>query len=183
MQKADNTLDYSRKCFEGVFDAPYPDDYLIGSHWLNIRERSFEAIRQFETPQEAVLYAQVGSISGFDHRARGHRWSIEFKARELTRVFPGFDFNKHPELTESPSSNPETLEQIGESQFSNIFLTHLNHYLRSTAGLEKSAIKNVLEIGAGYGGLARIFKLMAPNVRYTIVDLPESLFFAQVFLS
>jgi hypothetical protein len=38
------------------------------------------------------------------------------------------------------------------------------------------------EIGGGYGGLARLFKLLRPRTRYWIVDLPESLFFAEVFL-
>jgi phospholipid N-methyltransferase len=42
--------------------------------------------------------------------------------------------------------------------------------------------KRVLEIGAGYGGLARIFKTLHPEIEYTIVDLPESIYFSGHFL-
>lgn len=40
----------------------------------------------------------------------------------------------------------------------------------------------VLEIGGGYGGLARIFGKLNPGISYTMVDLPETLFYAMVFL-
>ncbi len=40
----------------------------------------------------------------------------------------------------------------------------------------------VLELGAGYGGLSRTFRLFSPNVSYTIIDIPETLFFSSLFL-
>lgn len=40
----------------------------------------------------------------------------------------------------------------------------------------------VLELGAGYGGLARVLKLRNPQMRYTIVDIPETLYFSAMFL-
>ena len=43
--------------------------------------------------------------------------------------------------------------------------------------------ERVLEIGGGYGALARIFKLTNSRTRYVIVDLPESLFYAHLFLA
>jgi hypothetical protein len=39
-----------------------------------------------------------------------------------------------------------------------------------------------VEIGAGYGGLARLFKLAAPGVTYCIIDLHECLYFSLFFL-
>jgi hypothetical protein len=44
-------------------------------------------------------------------------------------------------------------------------------------------IETVLEIGAGYGGLARTLRLLKPRSQYIIVDLPDSLFCSYVFLS
>jgi len=41
---------------------------------------------------------------------------------------------------------------------------------------------HVLEIGGGFGGLASLFMKMGPH-RYTIIDLPESLAFASIYLS
>lgn len=40
----------------------------------------------------------------------------------------------------------------------------------------------VLEIGAGYGGLARALKLRWAQMSYVIIDIPESLYFSSVFL-
>ena len=44
------------------------------------------------------------------------------------------------------------------------------------------ALENVLEIGGGYGGLARIMKLMSPRTGFTLIDMPASLYYAEVFL-
>ena len=41
---------------------------------------------------------------------------------------------------------------------------------------------NVLELGAGYGGLARTMKLLFPNIKYVIIDIPEALYFSSIFL-
>jgi hypothetical protein len=47
---------------------------------------------------------------------------------------------------------------------------------------EKGEIK-ILEIGAGWGGLASWFKRVFPNCSYTIVDLPECLLFSSLYLA
>lgn len=41
---------------------------------------------------------------------------------------------------------------------------------------------NVLEVGGGYGQLARVLKELVPSMKYVCVDLPETLYFAYVFL-
>jgi hypothetical protein len=40
----------------------------------------------------------------------------------------------------------------------------------------------VLELGSGSGNFARAFKLLHPNATYICIDLPESLFFANLYL-
>jgi tetratricopeptide (TPR) repeat protein len=42
---------------------------------------------------------------------------------------------------------------------------------------------NILEIGAGYGGLAFYLKKLLPQARYYIIDLPESLIYSAIYLS
>jgi hypothetical protein len=46
-----------------------------------------------------------------------------------------------------------------------------------------SHVPRVLEIGAGFGGLAWMLMTLRPDTRYVIVDLPESLAFSAVYLS
>ena len=41
----------------------------------------------------------------------------------------------------------------------------------------------ILEIGAGFGGLAYYLKKILPQVRYYVLDVPESLIFSAIYLS
>ena len=182
MKLKDDILKFSKSCFEKVYEIPYPEKFFVSSWWRNIQNKNVELIRNFKSPLEAILYSQTGSLSGFDHRFPHVRKIIKYKIRKLKRDFPGIAFEEHKDLMESPYSDTTTLEKINGIPYSNIFLTHLNFYLRSTSTLN-STIERVIEVGGGYGGLARIFKIMSPDTSYIMVDLPESLFFAQVFLS
>ena len=40
----------------------------------------------------------------------------------------------------------------------------------------------ILELGSGYGGMARVLSLYRPDAKFTLIDLPESLFFAYIYL-
>jgi len=40
----------------------------------------------------------------------------------------------------------------------------------------------VLELGAGYGGLARTLRLFSPDLTSVVVDIPETLYFSSLFL-
>lgn len=181
------SIDILKKCkdnFESVVSKEYPQNFSVGPWWENIQKNSFEKIRSFKEPQEGIDHAQTHSSSGFDHRSKDALWTLEVKIKEIQRRFPAFDFTNFPELKESAFSIPSTIAEIDGIPYSNIFLSHVHYYLRSTSGNKnKSEIKRVLEIGGGYGGLARIFKIMNPQACYIIVDLPESLFFAELFLS
>jgi len=57
-------------------------------------------------------------------------------------------------------------------------LTHT--HLESEALAPK---KTIMEIGAGYGGLARILKTYIPNSSYILIDLPETLCYTAYFLT
>jgi len=46
----------------------------------------------------------------------------------------------------------------------------------------KSEAQSILEIGGGYGGLARCIQKYKPNAAYVIVDLEETLFFSMCYL-
>jgi hypothetical protein len=48
--------------------------------------------------------------------------------------------------------------------------------------LDHTHPKSVLEIGGGYGGLARAHLYQNPSVRYVICDLEETLFFSAIYL-
>lgn len=175
-------IEEAKRCFKSVYQIPYPDRYSIGSWWKSIQEKNFEVISKFATPEEVILYAQNGALTGFDHRQKDFS-IIDHKLREISRIFPFFHLEDYPYLRESQFSDSNTIKKVKGVPYSNIFLTNVNYYLRSTSVFKKiNDIKTILEIGSGYGGLARVFKLMIPGVAYILIDLPESLFYAQIFL-
>lgn len=120
---------------------------------------------------------------GFENRETGETLagSIAFYQRKILAEFP----DRAADLAawqESPLALPETVVSWEGRPVSSM-LMHLArfHLVASTyAGMPKT----VCEIGGGYGAPARIWlrSRFNPCRRYTIVDLPESLFFAEVFL-
>ena len=59
-------------------------------------------------------------------------------------------------------------------------LTHLT-YIEAKLSLPEKA--TILEVGAGYGALARVLKTVRPGCTYIIIDLPETLYYSAGFLS
>jgi hypothetical protein len=177
-----DALATARKCHEISKDLPYPEGFAASSWWQNIQLRMAGAIADFKSAEEAILYAQVQDNTFFDHRDTANPGIIDFKIQELERLFPGLHMGGLPQLCESPFSTPDSFVDVDGIHYSNIFLTDVNYYLRSTRLLGGDGPKRVLEIGGGYGLIAYIFKKMNPGLHYAIVDLPGSLFFSQLFL-
>lgn len=75
-----------------------------------------------------------------------------------------------PFFEETPIGNPETVEieglRVSPSSLEYTFmLTHLEPYLAD--------VEVVVEIGGGYGGLARLLKTALPSLKLVLLDLPE----------
>jgi putative sugar O-methyltransferase len=73
-------------------------------------------------------------------------------------------------LEESPIGNPPVLEvggiRLTQSSLEYTYmLSHLDPYLESA--------EVIVDIGGGYGGLARLIKLARPRARLLLLDLPE----------
>lgn len=74
-------------------------------------------------------------------------------------------------LEESPIGNPRTHEvdgiRVTQSSLEYTYmLSHLDPYLDS--------VQVGVDIGGGYGGLARLIKLARPGIRLVLLDLPET---------
>ena len=149
------------------------ENNVLSDHWQEKRNAMQEAMKQFH--KGIIDYAQ-SSASGFDHRLPFNADLINKKLIAIRQRFPDFQWGA---LCESPFSRQDSLGNIENRLVSNIFFWHLNVYLSCRAFIPPFI--SVLEIGGGYGGLARLFYL--GGIRdYTIVDMPESLFFARTFL-
>lgn len=181
---SDEILTEAKRCLSAVADKPYPAAFEVSPWWTDLQTKNRAAALDFSTLEAAITQAQAG-VSGFDHRqvSKDGVCTINFKLAELGLRFPAFNINDHEGLSESHLSLPESIVTSSNGKrISSIFLTHLYFYLR-TQSLMPAAPKRILEIGSGYGGLARIYKTMTPDLTYVLVDLPESLFYAQLFLT
>jgi putative sugar O-methyltransferase len=152
------------------------------ARWLAYSQWARQEIPLLRTVNEAVAFAQLRF--GFESRATTrlrHRARLKAIREKLRREFPHAD-DHTTAFTESQFSARNTClmsdGRLVSSQLLNLVRFHL------TAVAHTPPADTVCEIGGGYGAPARIW--MTSPVRrpkkYIIVDLPESLFFAEVFL-
>lgn len=91
--------------------------------------------------------------------------------------------NAEPTLCESDLFSDDRCSTLDGRRISVDFLWRLCIARRMAATIPVARMHPViLEVGSGSGNLARTLKLLHPRVRYVCVDIPESLFFANLFL-
>lgn len=83
-------------------------------------------------------------------------------------------------MQDSELASPRVIATEDGRRVSAAFLYHLGAV--ATLGKFVGEFETVLELGSGYGGLARLLKLMRPGVRITMCDLPETLYLCYVYL-
>lgn len=175
---------------DDMVDIPWPSGLDLSpsppGFWAQKRQQVRMAIQQSKADYSAIReehipitpFIEYGQGQGFNHRGpRTDGW-IGVVWEEIESRFPSFSLESSP-LCESVYSVCTKL--FRNKLVSNIFFYHLEAYLSCTQRLCQNP-RQVLEIGGGYGAVARLFKLGHPSVCYTMVDMPESLFFAEVFL-
>ena len=153
-----------------------------GIRWGAYKKRMGDAIDKFRLPIEVLHFAQ--SEVGFEHRGNIHHEG-KFTAmyeRELAASFPQYShlINDFADIAESV---PITIYQHNGRLISNI-LFYLARIIMSCLENLQSAPHRVLEIGGGYGAPARLWMTnpIAKPTSYVILDMPESLYFCDVFL-
>ncbi|NTV49870.1 MAG: putative sugar O-methyltransferase [Geobacteraceae bacterium] len=94
----------------------------------------------------------------------------------------GIDFNTLSHLIqESPYTSEKAIVYENGRRISSGFLWHLACCQRIQKLIPTP--NTVLELGGGYGGLARIFKFANPDIKYVILDLPEMLIASYTYLA
>ncbi len=156
----------------------FEQDY---GRWKEVSEEMAVAINGFGEDSNTVLrYAQNGLH--FDHRRKTDPKVLRDWMAILAYEFPWF-FDKFLEMEDDADSEPETIikNHINGKPLSNILLWHARCLFSICSHITP---RTVLEIGGGYGAFARLWLTsnIAPCDRYYIVDIPESLFFAEAYL-
>lgn len=137
------------------------------------------------TFEEAIHYCQEGGHIVNGSFGLNHTREFPFIVEEFINYLKNkqnFDFNTAPiKFCEVPFSSPNVTVLLNNRLISPEFLYKLIIALRIQDHVNLSQA-TVVEIGAGLGTLSRCIKLLHPTVNYAIIDLPETLFFAYIFL-
>lgn len=161
---------------------PYPAEIVPSQLWSHHIGAQVEPIIQgMDTAEEVIERVTSHNITtgptSTDHplfkkiSATQQRWLKGF-GRPLSD-FPVF-------MQESPLSSTKVCSVMEGRRYSTAFLYHLS----TAAHLEAAVGKydTALELGSGYGGLARVLKLLNPKLKMVLCDLPETLYLCYVFL-
>ena len=159
-----------------------------GSRWEAGRARLGAAIDGIAAVQEGIHLAQRQWL--FDHRLAVAAVDVQRSHAALALQFPQFA-RQVASFADSPLSLPETVIASGDlypgqdlppALHSNTAAFHAGDILFAAAHLPRTDA--LCEIGAGHGAAARLW-LRNPVRRprlYILLDFPESLFFAELFL-
>ena len=154
---------------------PYPSEIEPTMLWAAELEAIREAAEKSPSESELIL---LGQNRRYNHRRKAG--PLLFMIKDLfEKKFPGVSL--YP--GESTHCAANSVTAYNEFLLSDIYFWHLAHYhtVMQTIG-ELEYNDDVVEIGSGLGELARIWMLLQPQTRYTLVDFPESLLIAEAFL-
>lgn len=162
-----------------------PNDKLPGhgKRWKAYAERTRSQIDTFTTPIEVLHFAQTKI--GFEHRGCVQHEG-KFTALYERELMSSFGHLSHhlAAFADIENSAPDTTYDHNGRPISNVLFYLARVILSCLTHLPLPVPKLVLEIGGGYGALARLW-MRNPIERpgcYLLLDMPESLFFADVFL-
>ncbi len=151
------------------------------TRWEFFLRRTRDEMCFFSSPAEATRFAQ--RKIDFEHREAVTicRHLFDLHVATIRSEFPNHSFIMD-RLSDSELSAPDTVLQCGKRLISNVFFWHMRTLLQAITKVKELSI--VGEIGSGYGALARYF-LNTPETKvqtFCLMDFPECLFFAEVFL-
>lgn len=150
--------------------------------WSLLAEKMREAIPQFQTATQ-VLHAAQG-VFPFTHLGKVKSDTIISAYSLVLNEFLWLKskLDAAQENRRSINDRVAILADNNDQLVSDMLFWHLRSVFSAQTWCGETA--RVLEIGGGYGAFARLWLLtnIKPCERYVIVDIPESLFFAEVCL-
>lgn len=182
MLKNESILDEAKKSLSSTSQFSLENLPASSKRWNALLSKMNDDIHGFKSVREAITYAQ--KKMPFDHRSNASIVYNYFYLYEMQLIneFPNYK-NAIQLMGDSIYSRPNSLYRGRNGRLvSNIFYWHLRHLLVCLIHVNTPGI--VAEIGGGYGSLARIWMtnpIHCPKT-YILIDFPESLFFAEVFL-
>jgi putative sugar O-methyltransferase len=157
----------------------YPQDYKVSKRWRALLDQAMRLALRLRDPRH-IAYA---SMAMFDV---GLSILNEAALKELSESCRKEYYGPHPELRgigDSSLARPGTTVTVDGVPYSRKTEQGFLFYHEVFAALPKHERTDVVvEIGSGFGRLARIMRLAGRTKCFVLADLPESLLFAYAFL-
>ncbi|MDI1287190.1 MAG: putative sugar O-methyltransferase [Reyranella sp.] len=160
---------------------PFPLEIMPAKIWADLIAENHENIIQTLSPEalvERVTSDNITTGPAFVDEPRfkgiisGQLEWLKGFGRPLSS-FPAY-------VQDSELASPRVITTEDGRRVSAAFLYHLGTV--ATLGAFVGKFETVLELGSGYGGMARLLKLVHPGVHITMCDLPETLYLCYIYL-
>lgn len=160
------------------------DNYEVGKIWKdNISYHLFHVLTNFDSARDTIQYLNDKAFFDMNcsdpYLSPAIDWKIDFlKNRQ------GMDIDTlDARFQESDLVMDEVCQSRNGRRISHDFLWRISCYNSMTEHIKMPDKHfNILELGSGFGCYARMNKLFNADNTYFLVDLPESLYFAEVFI-
>jgi hypothetical protein len=158
--------------------APKIDPSTLDMIWSTNLHALRKIIAEVETPEQAIR--TVNRFAFFDFTCTEPLLSpaVTWYGHALTRL----RVNALPFGESELIGNDRCVEREDHKVSSDFLYRVLAVACLARRGVDLNGAPAILEIGGGYGSLARTICGLNRNARYVLVDLPETLFFAELFL-
>jgi putative sugar O-methyltransferase len=181
-------------------------------NYLEVRDRVLNMLEKTQNSHAQASYYWQAELAGFEYMLDASPLIIQKLREHCYHItgLSSYDYRSHHAyLQEGFAQKLKQLQQVDRNDLlvaespelggfgymidGSLYNTDTLKFYESLIALEKAGMlsrfrsremskKMVLEIGAGWGGLAYQFKTLFPNICYVIVDLPQTILFSGVYL-
>ena len=168
-----DALEAARRIWGSIKSLPFPPEIAPSGLWQGNHPGVVAVLTETATAEEAI---RLLVLQCFTHT---HRRDSPYFAKIINDYLAyleraGTPLDSLPiDIQETRFTDEDTLTSIKGRRISTGFLYLLVAALKILK--HTTDVRTVIELGGGYGGLARVLKLLRPNLRYVIIDLPISL--------
>lgn len=154
----------------------------IGKIWtVNIDMHLGSLIDKCQTPYDAISY--LNDKAFYDHSCPEPfaSYAIDWKVDLLKKYDVKLE-DLPQDFQESDLIKKTHLKKVNGRLVSSDFLNRLLFYFRSVKSIVFPEKPIIFELGGGFGTLMRLMKIAHKKATCVFIDLPETLFFANIFM-
>lgn len=146
-----------------------------GPHFASLINTNGRAVDKLRGAVNTQMYSH-GTLDP-EVTKKQFEWWVDYLPRYMNKTIDSLDIYETDLWSDEKTINYNGKKYSADLFRHTCYLTEI----RKHCNLPQNP--KVLELGAGCGAVARIFKHYFPKCKYVFVDIPESLFFSYIFIN